>query len=867
MAVIAIPQSDKVQGPQAFASQTLSGWRWRRHDKQQEQNEWTPCKHDKPTTEIFTDLIDAGRIPDPFLDENEKLVQWVGEADWEYECSFKATANTASAARQGLVFDGLDTFAAVYLNDKLILESNNMFHTHRVDVQGTLREGANNLCIVFRSALNEGKAIEAKLGQLKCFNGDSSRVHVRKAQYHYGWDWGPTFLTCGPYREIRLETYDAAALYDVFADAVVSDDLQEAKLDISFAADVPKDVVVQATVTSPSGWSILLSTSLPAGATSGSLSTILVQPELWCPMNHGPQVFYTVKLEVFAAGEESSSSSAVLATSTTRVGIRRVRLVQEPLLDAPGTSFYFEVNNEAVYISGSNWIPRHSFLTTLTDDDYRQSVDECVASNQNMLRVWGGGLYEHDAFYDQCDERGVLVWQDFMFACGVYPCHDSFDQSVKREAEDQVRRMRRFCSIVLYAGNNEDYQVAEQLSLDWDQNDNSGDWTVTNFPARTLYERTLPQVVTTFSPQVPYHPGSPWGGVNTEDATMGDIHMWNIWHGTQEPYQNWPKLTGRFVSEFGMMSFPPRRSVEKYVTDPTQRYPQSSVLDLHNKADGGERRLGSYILENIRLKSVDLDSWIYASQLMQAECLSAAVRSCRRQWKGRRREYCGGQLVWQINDCWPVSSWALIDFYGERKLAFYAVKRHSAPLVVDIGRTYVAVEEGKNTLEALKPRRSHIDVWVANASLSQHVADITVTLFDIVSGAVVLTNTLKGETLTANETTELLRGLAVDNKMAVQAVLRDASGTVLSRASDWPQPLKHVSLASPKDSGVKVIVFDGRVEITTNLPIKGLELSASPDKKVTWSDNGVDVYPGDVYSIDADGLSRTDTVDVRYYGM
>ncbi|ERS96904.1 hypothetical protein HMPREF1624_06230 [Sporothrix schenckii ATCC 58251] len=859
MAVIAIHQAE--QG-QRHVPKTLSGWKWRQLDKQQE---WTACAHDKPITEIFTDLIDAGRIPDPFLDENEKLVQWVGEADWEYECSFKAVARSA---RQVLVFDGLDTFAAVYLNDQLILESDNMFHTHRVDVHGTLRDGANSLLIVFRSALNQGKAIEAKLGKLTCFNGDSSRVYVRKAQYHYGWDWGPTFLTCGPYREIRLETYDAAVLYDVFANAVVSDDLQQAKLDITFAADVPKSVIVQATVTSPSGKTVPLATSLVAGATNGSVSTTIAQPELWYPINHGPQAFYTVKLEVYAAGNDTATSPTVLATSRTRIGIRRARLVQEPLLDAPGTSFYFEVNNEAVYVSGSNWIPRHSFLTALTDADYRQSVDECVASNQNMLRVWGGGLYEHDAFYDQCDERGVLVWQDFMFACGQYPCHDTFEASVRREAEDQVRRMRRFCSIVLYAGNNEDYQVAEQIGLDWDQDDNSGNWTTTNFPARYLYERTLPAVVAALNAQVPYHPGSPWGGINTEDATMGDIHMWHVWHGTQEPYQNWPKLTGRFVSEFGMLAFPARRSVERYVTDPAQRYPQSSVLDLHNKAGGGERRLGSYILENLRLKSVDIDAWIYASQLVQAECLASAIRSCRRQWKGRRREYCGGQLVWQINDCWPVSSWALIDFYGERKLAFYAVKRHSAPLVVDLGRTYVSVEEGKNTLEALKPRRAHIDVWAANASLSQYVSDVTVTMFDIVSGTVVSTRKLKSESLAANETTELLHGLAVDDKTAVQAVVRDAStGAVLSRASDWPQPLKHVALATSQDSGVQVTVLDNRVEITSKVPIKGLELSLSADKAVTWSDNGVDVFPGDVYSIDAPGLSRTDTVDVRYYGL
>ncbi|CAK7201561.1 hypothetical protein SEUCBS139899_004267 [Sporothrix eucalyptigena] len=854
MAVIELyPQEKK---PHPFTSQTLSGWQWRQLDKG---DDWTPCTHKKPTTEIYTDLLDAGRIPDPFLDENEKLVQWVGAAEWEYACTLTATAAEMAAVRQVLVFDGLDTFATVYLNDTAILESDNMFHIHRVDVVGRLREGDNTLRIVFKGALVAGQNMEKTLGKLTCFNGDSSRVYIRKAQYHYGWDWGPTFLTCGPYREIRLETYDVVAVWDVFTDAVVLEGLQQADLTVSFTVDASKDVVVQATITSPDGKAVQLSTKVKAGSTEASLSTKIDQPQLWYPLHHGPQVFYNVKVEVLSVDDTS-----VLQSTSTRVGMRRLRLVQEPLLDAPGTSFYFEVNNQAVYINGSNWIPRHSFLTALTEDDYRQSVDECVASHQNMLRVWGGGLYEHDSFYQACDDKGVLVWQDFMFACGVYPCHPAFVKSVTREACDQVRRLRRFCSVVLWAGNNEDYQVAENLKLDWDPADDSGDWTKTNFPARTLYERHLPAVIQDLCPQVPYHPGSPWGGVNTEDPTMGDIHQWSVWHGTLEPYQRWPELTGRFVSEFGMMSLPPRRSVDKYVTDPAQRYPQSAVMDLHNKAEGGERRLTSYIVENVRLRSLDLNDWIYASQLMQAECLGAAIRACRRQWKGRRREYCGGQLVWQINDCWPVASWALIDFYGERKLAYYAVKRQSAPLIVDIGRTYTAVES--NTLEALKEKRAHVDVWAANSGLSQDVVDLTVTLFDIQTGGVVRTESLTRTTVGANKTTELLHGLAVDDKTAVQAIMRDSStGELLSRASDWPQPLKHIAMASPEDSGVQVTVHDGRVDITSKLPIKGLEVSTS-NESVIWSDNGVDIFPSDVYSIDATGLSKTDTVDVRYYG-
>lgn len=621
------------------SSTTLSGWRWRQHGKTDE--EWHQCAHNKPTTEIFTDLIDAKVIPDPFIDENERLVQWVGEADWEYACDFRYDPDSGHS-RQDLVFTSLDTVATVYLNDQdMILESTNMFHRHRVNVTGKLHSGLNTLRIVFKSALHYGRELEKKHGSYRAFSGENSRAHVRKAQYHYGWDWGPLLMTCGPCGEIRLETY-TATVYDVFADAQVSEDLQNASIDVSFDAILGREVSVNVAVTAPDGQIFRSSTSLSAKDTQGSVSFEIPKPQLWYPVGHGPQVFYLVDVEVM--GQEQVPLHYVRKP----VGVRRVRLVQHPLIDEPGTSFFLEVNNEPVYSSGSNWIPGHSFLTAMTPKDYASAVDLCVKGNQNMLRIWGGGIYEHDALYEECDRRGILVWQDFMFACAQYPCYAEFAETVKREAVDQVKRLRQYCSIVLFAGNNEDYQIAEMLNLTWDPEDHSGNWMGTNFPARTIYETHLPAVVSEFSPGIPYHPSSPWGGNGTTDRTVGDIHQWNVWHGSQEKYQLWDKLTGRFVSEFGMLGFPAAKSIRRYVTDPAQRYPQSRVMDLHNKADGAERRLALYVLENIRVNSLDLDGWIYATQLIQAECLSFAVRSCRRQWKGPGREYCAGQLVWQV---------------------------------------------------------------------------------------------------------------------------------------------------------------------------------------------------------------------------
>ncbi|CAG9950635.1 unnamed protein product [Clonostachys rosea f. rosea IK726] len=845
----------------ASTTQTLAGWSWRRHGSDEE---WHASAHSKPTTEIFVDLLDANVIPDPFLDQNEGHVQWVGETDWEYRCEFLHEPNS-SHSRQDLVFQGLDTYATVFLNERPILSSSNMFHCHRVDVRDVLKRDVNTLRIVFRSALLEGRALQEKHGKYRAFNGEGSRLHVRKAAYHYGWDWGPLLLSCGPYREIYLESY-ASIVYDVFADAEVAEDLQQATLNVSWDTNSDGKGDVEVIVTSPTQRNFHSISVMDTGNSLNSVSFNIAQPELWYPNGHGPQAFYTVMVRA------CSKDGDTLHTSTIPIGIRRVRLVQDALVDEPGTSFFFEVNNQPIYVSGTNFIPDHSLLTTLTPKDYAATVENCLQGNQNMLRVWGGGIYEHDALYAECDRRGVLVWQDFMFACGQYPCYPEFAESVKKEAADQLKRLRNYCSVVIYAGNNEDYQVIEDLGLQYDPDDHSGNWTGTDFPARTIYENYLLAAMNQYAPNVPYHPGSPWGGKRSDDRTVGDIHQWNVWHGSQEPYQLWDKLTGRFVSEFGMLSFPSVNSVPRFVTDSAQRHPQSEVMDLHNKAEGGERRMAAYVLGNLRVDSMRLESWTYATQLIQAECLAFAVRSCRRQWKGPGREYCGGQLIWQLNDCWPVSSWGMIDFYGERKLAFYSTKRESAPIIIAIHRSTPELKRRKSppvpipgAPHDLAKKKYIFDIWAVNTTLQESDVKVVVRLFDTETGQLREERNLQRQVLLSNRSTELVEDEKVDDKTAVQALLF-ANNQIISRASDWPQPLKYAHL--PTSYHVNLKVLDNRVEVTTHAPVKGLELYTTIEgRKICWDDNCIDVFPGDAYVIHAKGLVKGDDVRMRYYGM
>lgn len=825
----------------------LRNWRFR----QGGESKWLASKHSEPITEIYRDLLDHGLIPDPFVDRNERDVQWVAEKTWEYECDFVVDSR---AAHEDLAFEGLDTIAKVYLNDKLVLESDNMFHRPRVSVGDALKDGKNTLRIVFESALLWGREQEKKHGKCLLWNGESSRAQVRKAQYHYGWDWGPVLMSCGPYRAITLEQY-GARIADLYARTEVADDCKTAKVKPQFEiVGDASGVTVKTELVAPSGESV-------AVKEGPSPEFALDAPQLWYPSGYGSQPLYTLNVTVVDKDQKA------LWKESVTFGIRKLELVQHELKDEPGTSFFFRVNNVPVFSAGSSWIPAHNMLTKLTRQDYANWISLLPKSNQIMVRVWGGGIYEPDDFYAECDRQGVLVWQDFMFACAQYPYHAEFRKSVEREARDQLIRLRNFCSICILAGNNEDYQVAEQVKLEYDPNDHSGDWTKTNFPARTAYETDLPRISKELT-DIPYHPGSPWGGKDTTDPTVGDIHQWNVWHGTQEKYQNWGKLGGRFVSEFGMEAYPAMSTLKKCITDESQLYPQSLVMDSHNKADGFERRIALYVMENFRVRAMDLETWIYITQLMQSECLAYAYRCWRRQWKGPGREYIGGALVWQLNDCWPVISWATCDFYLTPKLSWYAIKRESAPLGVGIYRT-TPEDKKKKTLDPDQPGpppdlvdKTYIyDVWVSNLSLDPRDLTLSLRTFDARSGKLLKNHGDRQVHVAANQSTELLEDLPVDDSIVVQARLLDADGKVVARAADWPQPLKHI-VFDPRT--VKATARDGFVEVTASGPVKGVMLSTTADN-VEWQDNGFDVFPDDVYIVQAPGVTPSTDVSVRFY--
>jgi beta-mannosidase len=812
---------------------------------------WNAVK--KIPSNVHVDLVQDGLLDDPFLAKKEYDANWVGETDWIYRTSFDLSESSLSAnSRVELVFDGLDTFVTVTLNRKIILEADNMFRDWRVDVRDILVIGQNKLQLYFHNAHKRGDQIVSSMPNHKwgCWNGDISRLAVRKAQYHFGWDWGPKLITCGPWRPIRLE-YFTSRISDLSYETQFSNDLDRASVKVRCEVDGLADHIL---VEILSSMAVMTREVLPISQSKAEAVFQLSNPKLWYPVGYGEQHLYIIRARLMSGNDEVDVCSK-------QIGLRKARVAEKPLQNSLGTSFYFEINNIPIFCGGSNWIPADSFLTRVEEGKYRQWLQMLIQGNQTMVRIWGGGIYENDAFYDICDELGILVWQDFMFACGNYPAHQAFLDSVQAEAESNIRRLRHHPSIVIWAGNNEDYQYCESENLEYmPQDKNPDNWLQTTFPARYIYEKVLSDAMHRLCPDVKYHPGSPWGGRNTRDPTSGDIHQWDVWHGTQERYQDFDKLIGRFVSEFGMQGFPNVRTIDSFLPpDTLERFPQSEIMDSHNKAAGQARRLGIYLSENLRFNAVELEKYIFATQLLQSECLGAAYRLWKRKWKGKGREECAGALVWQLNDCWPCISWSIVDYFLRPKMAYYAVKR-------ELGKVTVSAQRAPSRSEYLDsklnlPPSAMVEIWATNLTLVHLRLTLKVKAFNIYSGEELLNYfTPLDVTLQANQSTELvkipvldMRSLVFDQTKIVLAIYLFDGVVQISRHINWPEPLKHLSLSSI--APIYEISSDKTsIQLSCSRPVKGLLLDFADDT-VSLEDNGIDLVPGEITKLAVKGLS------------
>ncbi len=514
---------------------------------------------------VHTDLLANKLIPDPFYRDNEKKLQWVDRENWEYRTTFLVNSKLGNRKNCELVFDGLDTYAEVFLNGKLVLSANNMFRQWRVNIKKLLKP-ENHLLIRFLSAKNRVDSL-AKAA-LPVVLPDNPRVYVRKAQYHFGWDWGPVFITSGIWKNVYLQAFD-----------------------------------------------------------------------------------------------EPVTEKQIVST-------RKVELVQES--DSIGKSFYFKIDGKPVYMKGANYIPADVFLTRTKKNDYRKIVLAAKAANMNMLRVWGGGIYENDEFYDLCDQYGIFIWQDFMFAGGMVPADEAFFDNVREEIKYQVNRIKHHSCIVLWCGNNEVEEAWH--NWDWQQTFNlHGTDSVKIWDAyKRLFQDSIPVWVTRYDGTRPYISTSPLNSqADRQSLLQGDFHYWGVWWGLED-IETYGKNIPRFLSEYGMQAMPNYTTTLEY-TSPRDRWLFSDVLKIHQKHPVGyqtiQNYLHRYMLDSNKVKQLSLENYTYLTQCFQYYCLKNAIAMQRSAYPENM-----GTLVWQLNDCWPVCSWSITDYSRQPKAAWYAVK-------------------------------------------------------------------------------------------------------------------------------------------------------------------------------------------------
>ncbi len=809
--------------------------------------------------DVHRALMAAGRIPDPYYDRNEDEAAWMEQREFWYRTRFVAGGGAPDKDERVLLnFQGLDTYAMIYLNGKLLGRSQNMFHETTFNVGNKLEWGRENVLAVRfdppLSKVDPNNPFETKWGR------NPERVYMRKAQFGYGWDWGPRLPTIGIWRPVELKRHRTAALLGAqFATlriamkkpgepqtAVEMLAAEEEKLSIASEAESALVMVrveaarfsleqkqqgsagqlkAEVKLSAPGEKKPLLEDTIPLdqpGSMQNGAGYFTIQnPRLWWANGTGEPFLYDLRVTL-RRGKE------VLDTLEQQVGIRTLALDQSPDPDEPGTRFFrFVLNGAPIFARGANWIPADSFVGAIPDEQYERLLSLARDANMNMLRVWGGGIYEHDVFYNLCDRLGILIWQDFMFACAMYPENDSsFTASVEAEARYQVRRLRSHPSLAVWCGNNENQWIHDR-SFPEDPSQ--------KVPGALFYDQILPEVVRELDGMTPYWPGSPYGGSDYNSMEDGDRHNWWVWHGEQprrfgEPrvvdqsaegvsFKHYGEDMGRFISEFGMHAAPVFETLRRVIPE-DQRYYHSASMDHHNKDN--PKNKGDNLMETVTGLPRDLEEYIDFSMIAQAEGLKFGIEHFR-----RRKPHCSGALFWQLNDCWPVLSWSLIDYYGFGKAGYFYARRVFDPVLVSF----------KDEADG------GVSVWITNDTLYGGEDTITVREASF-SGEVFWEKQVRVE-IPANTSMEVCKLENVTRQAGCYLWARSGSGSFpanrhffvaikdLEREAAAPQ----VSLAQVDESTVEITVSAPKYVFFFHL--------THPSEFTRYSDNYFDLEPGE----------------------
>ena len=670
---------------------TLNGtWNW----CDMESKEWH--KGSVPGT-VLTDMMDGGLIEDPYWRTNEYETRELSRSDYRYEREFEVPESFFREEEQCLVFEGLDTIADIYLNDELLLAVNDMHRTWRIDVKGKLK-AVNRLAVAFHSptafiekADREGDIFYASTG---CMKGNGA---LRKAHYMFGWDWGPQLPDAGIFRSVYLSGFSIARLDDVrirqehgAGGVKLSVESSVRKLSES---DTAGSGMLACKITAPDGTVLTVEKEVGINET---IEALIEAPQLWWPNGYGAQPLYTVRVEL-------RRSDSVLDVWERTIGLRTVTVCTDA--DEWGNQFAFVVNGQKIFAMGANYIPEDNLLGHLSEERSERLIRDCARANFNCIRIWGGGYYPEDYVYDACDRYGILVWQDLMFACNVYDLNDEFEANILAETADNVKRIRHHACLGLWCGNNEmEWGWRDWGRLEGHRPKYKADYT-------KIFEMLLPRLVKQVDDQTYYWLSSPSSGGSFDDPNdfnRGDNHYWEVWH-SNKPFTEYRDFYFRFCSEFGFQSFPGKKTLDSFSLPEDQNI-FSEVMESHQKNGLANTKIFSYISGYYKYPK-DMESIAYISQILQLKAIQYGVEHWRRNW-GR----CMGSIYWQLNDCWPVASWASIDYYGRWKALHYGAKRFYARFMA------TACEKEELSTE--------IDYYIHNESFEERKAVLRVRLID-----------------------------------------------------------------------------------------------------------------------------------------
>jgi beta-mannosidase len=801
---------------------------------------------------VQMDLLRNKLIPDPFYRDNEKSLQWIGLTDWEYQTEFDVDAATLARGHVDLQFAGLDTYADVYLNDAELLKADNMFRAWRLPVKDRLHAGKNTLRIVFHSPvmlmMPKVKALPFRLptvGQVQIVSeeGIATDPYTRKSPYHYGWDWGPRYVTEGIWLPVKLITWDDLRIdnFHIRQEKISQDEAQLwAEFDIVAAKSGEVSLAVEHDgATGKKVAAAEQKARLDEGMNRITIPFRIASPNLWYPNGYGAQTLYKFSATLSAG---KGKKPLVEDRAELRTGLRSLELRRQP--DEWGKSFTFVVNGIPVFAKGADVIPFDSFATRVTPTQHRQILQAARDAHMNMIRHWGGGYYETDDFYDICDELGIMVWQDFMFGGAMVPGDTAFQENVRDEVTQQVKRLRDHPSISIWSGNNE-------VETGWRYWGDRVYFKETLTPPQrervwqdyvVLFHDIIKGVVAENGAPVPYWPSSP--SANFEDdpggPRNGDMHYWSVWH-SLEPISEYSHQFPRFMSEYGFQSFPDIQTIRKFA-EPGDLDIISPVMQVHQKNVGGNERIRTYMLREYR-EPRDFESFLYVSQVLQAEAIKVGAEHLRRQ-----RPRTMGSLYWQLNDCWPVASWASIDYYGHWKALHYYARRFYDDLLI-------SPWEGNGTLsiyvvsDKVKPSAAVLRLRVLDfrgKTLLEKTQDITVP-------------ELSSKVYATFAREELLKGTDAQHAFAVADLME--GGKVISQNVFLFDRVRNLSLPSPSIHA-EVTGGNGSYALRLQSAVLARHVYASfGDNEVEVSDNYFDLLPNEPVTLQL--KSKADLDEIR----